>query len=200
MSRSLFCRATSVLACTAACLTLAACEPAGRAVGDTQDSDPEVAHIGTIKQDMLIGLIGSANGVDVERLALDAFDVSGVDAAYSSVEGADDPDAAARRGVSDMIDRRATVIVIDMIDVNDANADQWDAVLRQARGTGIPVALLDPVNPPDDDTLFAATLTINDRATDAQPITQVLADIMDDKPHDREIMVSTVNAAELNRP
>lgn len=200
MSRSLFRRAASVLACTAACLALAACEPAGRAVGDTQDSDPEVAHIGTIKQDMLIGLIGSANGVDVERLALDAFDASGVDAAYSSVEGADDPDAAARQGVSDMIDRRATVIVIDMIDVNDANAGQWDVVLRQARGTGIPVALLDPVNPPDDDTLFAATLTINDRATDAQPITQVLADIMDDKPHDREIMVSTVNAAELNRP
>ncbi|MBW3077813.1 sugar ABC transporter substrate-binding protein [Bifidobacterium simiiventris] len=200
MSRTVFRRLTATLACMAACLTLAACEPAGRAVGDTQDSEPEVAHIGKIKQDMLIGLVGAAQSADVDRMAMDAFDTAGVNAVYVPVADMSDPDATARRGVTDLIDRRATVIVINGLQLGSDNTDDWNDVLRKARGAGIPVALLDPTNTPVDKTLFAATLTLNDRAADAQPIAQALADIMDDKPHEREIMVSTMNATELNRP
>lgn len=200
MSVRLFRHTITVLLCAIACLTLSSCAPAGRAVGDTQDSEPEVAHIGKIKMDMLIGLIGSTQSSDIDTLALSAFDTAKVNAVYSSTVNASDPDEAARQAVNDMIDRRATIIVLNEADVNGKAATAWNQVLRRARDAGIPVTMLNPISVPDDDTLFAATLTINDRATDAQPIALVLANIMDDKPHGREITVSTVAADDLNRP
>lgn len=193
-------RVTTTLLCAAACLALSGCEPAGRAVGDTQDVNPEVAHIGKIKTDMLVGLIGGANGGDVDRMILSALDAAQVNAVYSSTDEASDPDTAAVQAVGDMIRRRATIIVIDEADPQGGNEAGWDDVLRQARALGLPVTFLNPVSVPDDETLFAAVLTVNDRASDAQPIARVLADIMDDKPHERSIMVSTTVAEELNRP
>lgn len=45
----------------AAVLSLAACTPAGRAVGDTQDSMPEVAHDSTHPTDVTVGFVGSTD-------------------------------------------------------------------------------------------------------------------------------------------
>ena len=59
-----------------------------------------------------------------------------------------------------MVTRKATVIMIDGIAVNEKNAEDWDAALQSARKAGVPVILLDPVAPPDDDTLFAVTFTL----------------------------------------
>lgn len=209
--RHLVRRAVAVLACAAACLSLAACEPVGRAVGDTQDVDPEVAHIGEIKQDMLIGLVGASGTADMDRMVLDALQRADVHAVYAAVgDASDDNDngdgdahaaaAAMRQSVEDFIDRRASVIVIDALDASGTYADSWTAVLNESRAAGIPVALLNPVNPPADDTLYAASLTVNDRAADATPVAAALADIIDDVPHDRDIMVSTVVEDPLIRP
>ncbi|KAB8289167.1 hypothetical protein DSM100688_0247 [Bifidobacterium ramosum] len=210
--RHLVRRAVAVLACAATCLSLAACEPVGRAVGDTQDVDPEVAHIGEIKQDMLIGLVGASGTADMDRMVLDALQRADVHAVYAAVgdvsgdngNGDDDAHAATaaamRQSVEDFIDRRASVIVIDALDASGTHTDSWTAVLNESRAAGIPVALLNPVNLPADDTLYAASLTVNDRAADATPVAAALADIIDDVPHDRDIMVSTVADDPLIRP
>lgn len=54
-------RILGLLACMAAVLSLAACTPAGRAVGDTQDSMPEVAHDSTHPTDVTVGFVGSTD-------------------------------------------------------------------------------------------------------------------------------------------
>ena len=183
-------RAAAALTAATAVLTLGACEPAGRAVGDTQEHDPDVAHVGAVTSEILVGLVGMQDA-DADRMALDAYDAAGLDAVYVSTDGVDDPGDAARRGIVDLVERRTTIIVISGIDTA-ADAASWDDALGKARAAGIPVALLNPVAPPDDDTLYAANLVVNDRAMDATPLADATRTIIDDEPHERDIMVTTL--------
>lgn len=176
----------------AACLSLSACEPAGKAVGDTHETEPKVAHIGEIRSDVTVGLIGSTSP-DLDRMALDQLDAADLSAVYVATTDTDDPTAAACQGVADLIERRASIIVISGIDVTEANADAWDQALHAARSAGFPVALLAPVAPPADESLYAATLTVNDRAATSVPLDQALMTIIDDRPHERNLMVSTLH-------
>ena len=136
--------------------------PQGKAVGDTQESEPEIAHEGVQRQDIVVGVIGSVDtGLDSD--VLNAFNKAGLKAPYVSTSMVDDPDAAAQHGVRSMVARKVSVIMIDGIAVNEKNAEDWDAALQSARKAGVPVILLDPVAPPDDDTLFAVTFTLAGR-------------------------------------
>lgn len=83
----------------------------------------------------------------------------------------------ARQAVEDMAQRMVSIIVISGIDVSGVNHDGWYDTLTTARQAGIPVALLNPIATPTDSTLFAATLTINDRMTDATPLADAVAGI-----------------------
>ena len=85
---------------------------------------------------------------------------------YLPVAGTVDMQDTARQAVEDMAQRMVSIIVISGIDVSGVNHDGWYDTLTTARQAGIPVALLNPIATPTDSTLFAATLTINDRMTD----------------------------------
>lgn len=91
-----------------------------------------------------------------------------------------------------MAERQVAIIVVSRLDIADDTADGWDEALDDARGAGIPVALLNPLSDLPDDTLYAAALTINDRAADAVPIDDAVMTIIDDLPHDKDMMVGTL--------
>lgn len=176
----------------AVCVTLAGCEPTGRAVGDTQDKTPSVAHVGVLRGDAVIGVIGSRD-VERDKTVMNGLADGGITAAYVSVsDAADDADldAQARQGVVDMTARVVTLIVVIGIDVS-RDARGWDDALRGAREAGIPVALVDPVHAPSDALLYAATLTVDDDAEGAMGIDDAAATIFNDEPHSRAIVVTT---------
>lgn len=184
--------AAAAVLTVAAVPSLAGCAPAGRAVGDTRTKTPTVAHVGTPRDDVTIALIGS-KGATADRTVLDALADADLKAVYVSAKDAKDPDEAMRRGVLDMTDRVVDLIVISDLDTTADGVDAagWDTALGAAREAGIPVALLDPVHALADDTLYAASLTINDRAADAISIDAAAMTIIDDETHARDIMVRT---------
>lgn len=237
-------RILAVLAGAAAVLSLAACTPVGRAVGDTQDNPPAVAHDSVHTSDATVGFVGSLDAA-ADKMAIDVMADGGVNVFYASLDGTTGPaenaktggegaqsdkaspaggsggesapgasssgfDAgagsfrtlvsdtaatAAQQAVDDFVARTVKIIVISGINVTDGNRQGWDRALTNAREAGIPVALLNPTAVPGDDLLYAATLTVNDRATDATPLTDAVLAILRDEPHDRAIIVSTTGGA-----
>ena len=68
----------------AAVLSLAACTPAGRAVGDTQASMPEVAHDSTHPTDVTVGFVGSTDTAADEFVTLDRIRSAGIPLDYNA--------------------------------------------------------------------------------------------------------------------
>lgn len=133
--RRMWRRGIGIACAAAAVMSLTSCVPQGKAVGDTQESEPEIAHEGVQRQDIVVGVIGSVDtGLDSD--VLNAFNKAGLKAPYVSTSMVDDPDAAAQRGVRFMVTRKASVIMIDGIAVNEKNAEDWDAALQSARKAG----------------------------------------------------------------
>lgn len=187
--RRMWRRRIGIACAAAAVMSLTSCVPQGKAVGDTQESEPEIAHEGIQRQDIVVGVIGSVDtGLDSD--VLNAFNKAGLKAPYVSTSMVDDPDAAAQRGVRSMVTRKASVIMIDGIAVNEKNAEDWDAALQSARKAGVPVILLDPVAPPDDDTLFAVTFTLTGKGDGVTALDDAVVTIVDDKPHPRTMNVT----------
>ena len=149
-----------------------------------------MAFDGLDRGDVVIGFIGS-DQPDFDRIVLQAFDVSGLRTSYLSTDGVDDAQGTAQQGVRDMAERQVAIIVVSRPDITDDTAGGWDDALGDARGAGIPVALLNPVGELPDDTLYAAALTVNDRAMDATPIDDAVMTVIDDLPHEKTMMVST---------
>ena len=69
----------------AAVLSLAACTPAGRAVGDTQDSMPEVAHDSTHPTDVTVGFVGSTDTA-ADEFVINALSDDKLNVYYASLE------------------------------------------------------------------------------------------------------------------
>ena len=161
-------RILRLLACGAVVLSLVACTPTGRAVGDTQDSMPSIAHDSTHKTDITVGFVGSTD------------------------TAADKKAATAQQGVTDFVDRAVKIVIISGIDVTDANRDSWNQALTNAREAGIPVALLNPKHAPEDELLYAAILNTDDAASaKSVSIADAVITITRDEPHDRTIAVAT---------
>ncbi|OZG67447.1 hypothetical protein [Bifidobacterium eulemuris] len=177
-------------ACVAAALSLAACVPPNAAVGDAKEIQPRVEHDANRRADTKAGLVGSGD-IATDRLVLDALDTGGIATAYASVESVNDTTQTAQSAVLDMVARAVDVVVVSGLAVTDETAQSWDEVLGQAREAGIPVALLNPQQPPADETLYAVSWKVNDRAADATPIDEALMTIVRDDPHERELMVTT---------
>ena len=112
---------------------------------------------------------------------------------YITVSGTVDAQSTAQQGVRDMAQRKADLIIIAGIDVNEANAENWNDALETARRAGVPVALLNPIAVPDDNKLYAATMTINDRMTDATTLDDAVVAVANNDPHDREMLVTTID-------
>ena len=69
----------------AAVLSLAACTPAGRAGGDTQDSMPEVAHDSTHPTDVTVGFVGSTDTA-ADEFVINALSDDKLNVYYASLE------------------------------------------------------------------------------------------------------------------
>ena len=91
-----------------------------------------------------------------------------------------------------MAQRKADLIIIAGIDANEANAENWNDALETARKAGVPVVLLNPIAVPKDNKLYAATMTVNDRMTDAIPLDDAAVAVANNDPHDREMLVTTI--------
>ncbi|PWG63785.1 hypothetical protein [Bifidobacterium callitrichidarum] len=80
----------AAVAAAAAVLSLTACAPAGRAVGDTQDSMPAVAHDSVHITDATVGFVGSEDPA-ADKLAINAISDSGMNVFYASLAGQTSP-------------------------------------------------------------------------------------------------------------
>ena len=161
--------AAGLLAAVFGISMLAGCTPNNAAVGDTQSAGDAVAHSMKDRNSLDVAMIGSQDE-QTDRLALDAMEAGGLRPVYLPVAGTVDMQDTARQAVEDMAQRMVSIIVISRIDVSGVNHDGWS-----------------------DSTLFAATLTINDRMTDATPLADTVAGIANNDPHDRTILVTTIS-------
>lgn len=174
------------------CASLSGCVPSNAAVGDTQSPGTAVAHSMEDRDSLSIAMIGS-DDVTADSMAMDAMKAGKLKPVYITVSGTVDAQSTAQQGVRDMAQRKADLIVIAGIDVDKTNAENWNDALGTARKAGVPVALLDPIAVPEDNRLYAATMTINDRITDATPLDDAVVAVANNDPHDREMLVTTID-------
>ena len=169
---------------------LVACRP-NAAVGDTQSPNTAVAHSTEDRDSLSIAMIGS-DDVTADSMAMDAMEAGKLKPVYITVSGTVDAQSTAQQGVRDMAQRKADLIIIAGIDANEANAENWNDALETARTAGVPVVLLNPIAVPKDNKLYAATMTVNDRMTDAIPLDDAAVAVANNDPHDREMLVTTI--------
>ena len=174
------------------CASLSSCVPSNAAVGDTQSPGTAVAHSMEDRDSLSIAMIGS-DDVTADSMAMDAMEAGKLKPVYITVSGTVDAQSTAQQGVRDMAQRKADLIVIAGIDVDKTNAENWNDALETARKAGVPVALLDPIAVPEDNKLYAATMTINDRMTEATPLDDAVVAVANNDPHDREMLVTTID-------
>lgn len=174
------------------CASLSGCVPSNAAVGDTQSPGTAVAHSMEDRDSLSIAMIGS-DDVTADSMAMDAMKAGKLKPVYITVSGTVDAQSTAQQGVRDMAQRKAGLIVIAGIDVDKTNAENWNDALETARKAGVPVALLDPIAVPEDNKLYAATMTINDRMTEATPLDDAVVAVANNDPHDREMLVTTID-------
>ena len=174
------------------CASLSGCVPSNAAVGDTQSPGTAVAHSMEDRDSLSIAMIGS-DDVTADSMAMDAMKAGKLKPVYITVSGTVDAQSTAQQGVRDMAQRKADLIVIAGIDVDKTNAENWNDALETARKAGVPVALLNPIAVPDDNKLYAATMTINDRMTDATTLDDAVVAVANNDPHDREMLVTTID-------
>ena len=194
MSIPLFARRAffGMTAVALSCAALSGCVPSNAAVGDTQSPDTAVAHSMEDRDSLSIAMIGS-DDVTADSMAMDAMKAGKLKPVYITVSGTVDAQSTAQQGVRDMAQRKADLIVIAGIDVDKTNAENWNDALETARKAGVPVALLDPIAVPEDNKLYAATMTINDRMTEATPLDDAVVAVANNDPHDREMLVTTID-------
>ena len=181
-------RILGLLACMAAVLSLAACTPAGRAVGDTQDSMPEVAHDSTHPTDVTVGFVGSTDTA-ADEFVINALSDDKLNVYYASLETSASS-ANATDGVSGETESS------DAGTTSENGADSMDA--HTGVEAGIPVALIDPKHAPEDELLYAVILHLNTNSADSgdtadtkpMTITDAVLTITRDEPHEREIKVT----------
>lgn len=174
------------------CASLSGCVPSNAAVGDTQSPGTAVAHSMEDRDSLSIAMIGS-DDVTADSMAMDAMKAGKLKPVYITVSGTVDAQSTAQQGVRDMAQRKADLIVIAGIDVDKTNAENWNDALETARKAGVPVALLNPIAVPEDNKLYAATMTINDRMADATPLDDAVMAVANNDPHDREMLVTTID-------
>ena len=184
--RAFFGMTVIALSCTA----LSGCVPSNAAVGDTQSPHTAVAHSMKDRDSLSIAMIGS-DDVTADSMAMDAMESGKLKPVYITVSGTVDAQSTAQQGVRDMAQRKADLIIIAGIDVDEANAENWNDALGAARTAGVPVVLLNPIAVPKDNKLYAVTMTIKDRMTDATPLDDAVVAVANNDPHDREMLVTT---------
>ncbi|WP_163199324.1 MULTISPECIES: substrate-binding domain-containing protein [Bifidobacterium] len=180
-------RALAGLTAAAMLLPVAGCMPQDKAVGDTHETSEAIAHDGVDRNDVGVGVVGSARPANADRDSdmVHALRQEGMQPMYAAANG--DADSQ-QKGVEGFVRRNVKIIVISVDDPNG-----WDDALGKARQAGIPVVLMESSISPDDRTLYAARFHIVEQGTTpkggADGIGDALMDIIDDKPHARDMNV-----------
>ena len=156
---------------------LTACTPQNHAVGDSGYAN-DIVHDGIDVEDINLLIVGSKSA-SLDSKLLHICEKSGLRASYSSISDVKNVNFAATHAIKDASNRPVSMILINGINVDamdgvdsgvksnagGAHVDlksrrAWIDALKYARSAGIPVALVNPVNPPKDATLYAAKLYI----------------------------------------
>lgn len=157
--------------------SLSACTPKNQAVGDTGRSD-DIVHDGIDVEDIKLFIVGSRQAALDSKL-LHLCEKFGLKASYASIADVKNANFASQEAVKDASNQPVSMILINNINVDGvdrvdssvksnaggAHVDlkarkAWVDALKYARSAGIPVALVNPKNPPKDCSLFAAKLYI----------------------------------------
>ncbi|PJM72603.1 hypothetical protein CS006_08485 [Bifidobacterium primatium] len=168
-------------------LPLAGCMPQDRAVGDTHETPEAIAHDGVDRNDVGVGVVGSAKPVNADRDSdmVRALRQEGMQPMYAAANG----DAGSQqKGVEGFVRRNVKIIVLCA-----DSPTGWDEALGKARRAGIPVVLMESSIRPDNRTLYAARFHVVEQGTTpkggADGIGDALMDIIDDKPHAKDMNV-----------
>ena len=187
-------RATTIFAAavvTALALgTLSACEPKGKAVGDTGRVG-DIVHDGVDINDIHLLIIGSKSA-SLDDAIMQKCKIANLSASYVSVSNINNANEASQKAIRAASEQPVSLILINALDVtsvdephnannqlnkkennqnnqlnnstrnNQNESNSWISALQYARYAGVPVALVNPVKAPKDATLYAATLYFAD--------------------------------------
>lgn len=166
---------------------LSACEPQGKAVGDTGRVG-DIIHDGVDINDIHLLIIGSKSA-ELDSDVMRRCKMANLSASYVSVSNINNANEASQKAIRAASEQPVSLILINSLDVtsvdepNNANNQPnkkenkplnkiarnkqsenkaWISALQYARYAGVPVALVNPVKAPEDATLYAATLYLDD--------------------------------------
>ncbi|MDY4677672.1 hypothetical protein FYJ32_05555 [Bifidobacterium tsurumiense] len=199
MRRSLITRWLMVFVLCMLAIT-SACTPQGSAVGRTQsDSSTAIHHDGIDRSDMLVGLIGGKNDDAADANILKSCQTSQLKAVYVSTSDVVSYAQAAQQGMIDLAARPVSVVAVNHLDLQGqtASTQDWRDAFEQVRQAGIPVVLIDPIDVPQDDTLYAAVFVTDDQSegnaadhdSDSTSLGDALMLVANDNPHDVRMTV-----------
>lgn len=158
-------------------ISLGACEPEGKAVGDS-GSINDIVHDGVDLNDINIFVLGSSR-FSLDNYILDECKKYGMKASYVALFGIKNSSSSAYDALKEATYRQMSLIIIDEIDVDSQDsvdssesaksagskteeADKktteksFEEALQDVRRAGIPVLLVNPIKAPEDSTLYAA--------------------------------------------
>lgn len=178
-------------------LPLASCAPKNAAVGDTQTVSGHVPHDSVDKADILVGVVSAGDG-QLDRKVLEAFEKVEIKAIYAPATDGE-PALHPAQSFADMKRRPVTVFVVVGIDALGNQSGEWHTALQGARGGGIPVILIDAIQLPEDELLYAESLRIASSEDAQQPLRQGQSTMsleqavhaaVNDNPHPRTMNVT----------
>lgn len=162
-------------------ISLGACEPEGKAVGDS-GSINDIVHDGVDLNDINIFVLGSSR-FSLDNYILDECKKYGMKASYVALFGIKNSSSSAYDALKEATYRQMSLIIIDEIDVDsqdsvdssesaesaglktenanekaaeNATEKSFEEALQDVRRAGIPVLLVNPIKAPEDSTLYAA--------------------------------------------
>ena len=182
-------RTLSAVALAVLMMAVAGCHPHDVAVGDTHSDQSSAASTsGVQRDDVLVGVVGSTDQA-AGRSLTEAYASRGLKAVYVSTQDTEHPDQTAQQGVRDLVGRAVSVIVVVGLDAT-TDTQGWNETLQKARDGGIPVVLVDPINTPSSEQLYAATFIVRGGAVDAAALVEGTMSVVNDGSHGRQIEIS----------
>lgn len=212
--------------------TLSACEPQGKAVGATGRAG-DIIHDGIDINDIHLLVIGSKSA-SLDDAIMQKCKMANLGASYVPVSNINNANEASQKAIRAASEQPVSLILINALDVtsvdeshnannqlnkkeNNQNnqlnnstrnkqneSKSWISALQYARYAGVPVALVNPVKAPKDETLYAAIFRVGDISNNLAPnssehnnsalkrssLLSIVRAIIDNTPHSREVIIN----------
>lgn len=197
-------------------ISLGACEPEGKAVGDS-GSINDIVHDGVDLNDINIFVLGSSR-FSLDNYILDECKKYGMKASYVALFGIKNSSSSAYDALKEATYRQMSLIIIDEIDVDSqdsvdlsesaksdgsktekADEKSFEEALQDVRRAGIPVLLVNPIKAPEDSTLYAAKAysktyldkksILKTKSAKYESLQNIVKALINDTPHSREVII-----------